>query len=207
MDLQAVLENNNSSVMLCFRYFMQIVVGRTAYKTVRPRTVVLSLLPVSDIGVLWPNGWMDQGETWHEGRPRPWPHCVMWGPSSPPKKWGHNPQFSAHVCSNQTAGWIKIPLGGEVGLCSGDIVLDGDPASASKSGAAPTFWPMCIVSKRSPISATAELLFLNCCRNALLCVVSCCWRAVCRVWNNAKTSQSQLSKVLQTWFRWLYHIC
>jgi len=26
------------------------------------------------------------------------------------------------------AGWIKMPLGTEVGLCPGDIVLDGDPA-------------------------------------------------------------------------------
>ena len=27
------------------------------------------LLPVCDVGVLWPNGWMDQNETWHGGRP------------------------------------------------------------------------------------------------------------------------------------------
>jgi len=31
----------------------------------------------------WPNGWTDQDETWHAGRPRPWPHCVRWEPSSP----------------------------------------------------------------------------------------------------------------------------
>jgi len=35
---------------------------------------------------LWPNGWMDQDATWHRGRPRPWPQCVRWGPSPPPKK-------------------------------------------------------------------------------------------------------------------------
>ena len=28
----------------------------------------------------------------------------------------------------QTAGWIKMPLGMDVGLGPGDIVLDGDPA-------------------------------------------------------------------------------
>ena len=28
----------------------------------------------------------------------------------------------------QTAGWIKMPLGTEVGLGPGDIVFDGDPA-------------------------------------------------------------------------------
>jgi len=55
-----------------------------------------------------------------------------------------------------------MPLGTEVGLGPGDIVLDGDPATAVERGtAAPphTFRTMSIVVKRSPISATAELLF------------------------------------------------
>ena len=59
--------------------------------------------------VLWPNGWMDQDATWYGGRPRPWPHCVKWGPSPPPK--GHSPLFSAHACCGRTAGWIKMTLG------------------------------------------------------------------------------------------------
>jgi len=41
-------------------------------------------LSVSDVGIFWPNGRMNQDETWHGGRPRPTPHCVRWGPSSPP---------------------------------------------------------------------------------------------------------------------------
>jgi len=37
-------------------------------------------------------------------------------------------------------GWIKMPLGMEVGLGPGDFVLDGDPApSSSKSGQSPQF--------------------------------------------------------------------
>jgi len=40
-------------------------------------------LSVCDDNELWPNGWMDQYETWHADRPRPSPHCVRWGPSSP----------------------------------------------------------------------------------------------------------------------------
>jgi len=49
-----------------------------------------------------------------------------------------------------------MPLGTEVGLDPGDIVLDGDPALRTKRGtAAQTFRPMSIVAKRSPISATA----------------------------------------------------
>jgi len=64
----------------------------TVCKTVRPMLSVrcLSVLSVCNLGVLWPNSWTDQDETWHAGRPRPWPHCVRWGPSPPPLK-GHSP--------------------------------------------------------------------------------------------------------------------
>ena len=54
-----------------------------------------------------------------------------------------------------------MPLSVEVSLGHGHIVLDGDPAPPQKKGgtAAPTFRPMSIVAKRSPILATAELFF------------------------------------------------
>jgi len=45
-----------------------------------------------------------------------------------PKRSTGAPQFSVHVCCDQTAGWIKMPLGREVELCRGHILLDGDPA-------------------------------------------------------------------------------
>jgi len=111
------------------------------------RTLVLSVLSVCDVGALRPNGLTDQDETWHTGKPRSLPHCVRWGPSSPPPK-GHSPQphFSAHVCCGQMAGWI-MPLGMEVGLGPGDFVLDGDPVRVSKRGGAPNFRRMFIVAK------------------------------------------------------------
>ena len=69
------------------------------------------------------------------------------------------PQFLAHVCCGQTAGWIKMPLGMEVHLSPSHVVSDGDLAPQRKRGtAAPSFWPISIVAKRSPISATAEHL-------------------------------------------------
>jgi len=50
------------------------------------------------------------------------------------------PYFSAHVYCCQTALCIRIPLGTEVGLGPGDIVLDGDPVPPTERGtAAPTF--------------------------------------------------------------------
>jgi len=57
----------------------------------------LSCLSVYDVGVLWPNGWTDEDETCHAGRPGHRPHCVRWGPSSTlfphPKKGGTAPNF------------------------------------------------------------------------------------------------------------------
>jgi len=53
----------------------------------------LSACPGCDVGLLKPNGLMDQDECWHTGRPRPWPHCVRLGPSSPSPKGAQPPIF------------------------------------------------------------------------------------------------------------------
>jgi len=79
------------------------------------------------------------------------------GTELPPKR-GTAPQLSAHVYYGQPAGWIKMPLGTQVGLGPDDIVLDGGPDLRHKRGTTPNFRPIGIVAKRSPISATAELL-------------------------------------------------
>jgi len=55
-------------------------------------------------------------------------HIVLDEDRAPTPQKGHTPpQFSAHVRCCQTAGWIKMLLGVEVGLSPGHIVLDGDP--------------------------------------------------------------------------------
>jgi len=105
----------------------------------------LSVLPVCNVGVLWPNGWMDQDATWRGSRPGPWPHCIRWGPSSLRSKRVQLPQFSAHVCCGQTAGWIKMPLGREVGFDPGDIVLDGNPAPPPKGAQQPQLFSPCLL--------------------------------------------------------------
>jgi len=52
-----------------------------------------------------------------------------------------------------------MPLGAEVGLGQGDIVLGGESAPPKERGTAtPSFWLMSVVAKWSPISPTAELL-------------------------------------------------
>jgi len=47
------------------------------------------------------------------------------------------PQFSAHFYCGQTAGCIKMPLGTEVGLSSGDFMLHEHPAPSPKKRAEP----------------------------------------------------------------------
>jgi len=49
---------------------------------------------------------------------------VLDGDPAPPK--GHSPQFSAHVCCDQTAVCIRIPPGTQVGLSLSNVVLDLD---------------------------------------------------------------------------------
>ena len=78
-----------------------------------------------------------------------------------PKKGGTAPKFLACVCCDQTAGWIKIPLGTEVCLGAGHIVLDVDPSPQRKGAQQPTtVRPMSIMAKWSPISAVAKLFLL-----------------------------------------------
>jgi len=79
-------------------------------------------------------------------------------PASPKRGW--SPQFSVHVYCGKMAGWMKTPLGTEVDLCLGHIVLDGVPAAHERGTAArPLFSGLCLLWPRSPISATADLLF------------------------------------------------
>ena len=56
-------------------------------------------------------------------------HIVLDGDAAPlPLERGTAPHFLAHVYCGQTAGWIKMPLGAEIGLDPGHIMLDGNPA-------------------------------------------------------------------------------
>ena len=70
----------------------------------------LSVCPVCDVGVLWPNGWMDQHLPLGMVvglRPG---HIVLDGDLAAPK--GHNiPQFSTDGYGGLTAGCIEMPLG------------------------------------------------------------------------------------------------
>jgi len=96
-----------------FICFTRIVSGQSALmhfwatvcKTVRPilsdrclscLSVCLSVCPVWDVRALWPNVWTDQDETWQAGRPRTWPHCVRWKPSSTSPKGAQPPIFGPY---------------------------------------------------------------------------------------------------------------
>ena len=121
----------------------------------RPKTVrsmqldhCLSILSVCDAGVLWPDGWMHQDETWHGGRPRPWPHCVRCGPIFP--KRGTAPVFGPCLlwpngCMDQDT--LVYRWASDLAtLCS--MRTQTSPKRAQPSN----FWTMSGVAKRLPIS-------------------------------------------------------
>ena len=71
----------------------------------------------------------------------------------------NSPRFSAHVYCDQTAGWMKTPLGTEVDLGPGYIVLTGTQLPSRKGHTSSPLFRPCLLWPRPPISATAELLF------------------------------------------------
>jgi len=143
-----------------------------------------SCLSVWDVGVLWPNGWMDQDETWHR------PHCVRWGPSSSKK--GHSPPnfrpmsvvakrldgLRCHLVGitvffrlgrflHPYHGVFFLHRGRDVDLGPGDIVLDGDPAlTPSKGTQSPIFGPCLLWPNGRP----SQLLLNTCKSNSENCI-------------------------------------
>ena len=74
-------------------------------------------LSVCNVAVLCSNGWMDQDETWQ-----------------------------GHICCGQMAAWIKMPLGMEVNLGPGVVVLDRDLAGPpQEGGGAPQIFSPCLL--------------------------------------------------------------
>jgi len=59
-------------------------------------------------------------------------------------QFGCNSLCAIRFCG-QTAGWIKISLGMEVGLSPGDFVFDGDPAPSPKKGTEPPNFGPCLL--------------------------------------------------------------
>jgi len=57
------------------------------------------------------------------------------------------------------AGWMKTPLGTEVDLGPGHIVLDGVPPPAKGAQQPPLFGP-CLLCPRSPISARVRTIVI-----------------------------------------------
>jgi len=137
------------SALLSMGVFGRPFVKRFAqcYQTVVCR--VLSCLCVCDVGVFWLNGWMDQDETWHAGRPRPWPHYVRWDSSSPSPKGAQSPIFSQYLLwpngwMDQDATWY----GGRPQPRPHSATWDPAPLPSQKGGTAPSiFRPMSVVAK------------------------------------------------------------
>jgi len=91
-----------------------------------------------------------QDATWYGGKPRPVRRCIRWGRSYPLK--GAQPQFSTHAYCDQTVGLMKTPLGTEIDIGPGHIVLDGDTAPPKSGTSALSFRPLSIVATVAHLS-------------------------------------------------------
>jgi len=69
-----------------------------------PLSVLSVGLSLCNVGLLWPNCWMDHDTTWYGGKPRPRQQC---GPSSPMERGIAAPHFSAHVYCGQTIAHLS----------------------------------------------------------------------------------------------------
>jgi len=90
--------------------------------------------PIFSPCLLWPSGWMHQDAT------------ARWGPRPPPPKKGAQPSIFRPSLLWPNAKWIKMPLGREVGLGSGDNVLDGTRLHPlQKRGHSPQIFGPCLL--------------------------------------------------------------
>jgi len=133
---------------------------------------------------------MDQDATWYRGKPWRRRPCVRWGRSSAPKR-GTAPSFEPQ-CPLWPNGWIdKMPLGTEVYLGPGHIVLDGDAAAPTKGAQQPPLFGPCLLWPWLPMSITAELLFL-------ICRMRICGRFLSEVFHY-NTTEDTLKAYYQQW--------
>jgi len=119
-------------------------------------TGLLSALSGCDVGVLWPNGCMDQDETRSafgtEVGLRPG-NIVLDGdtatphPSPPHKNEAQQLPIFRPMYSGQTTGWIKIPLGRDVDLRPRDSVKWGPSPPPKWGHSTPHLWA-CTMAKR-----------------------------------------------------------
>ena len=139
------------------------------------------------------DGCMDQDDTWYGGRPWPTWHCVWWGPSYPQKKGHTHPhQILVHVYCGQMAGWMKTPLGTEVDLGSGHIVLDGVPAPTKVAQlSSPPVFGACLLWHIRP----SQLLPSSCSSNHKLYKDEVCWWQCRRTWSHLSFVRNLVSKM------------
>ena len=94
--------------------------------------------PIVGKCLLWQNGWMYQDATWYtEVGLGPGDIVLHWDQLRPKKMGTAAPTFRPMYCAHM-AGWIKMSLGAEIGLGSGHVVLDKDPAPIPKRGGGTT---------------------------------------------------------------------
>jgi len=81
-----------SILVFVFSFFIIVFLGMLSDHCLSCPMCLSVCLSVTLV-LLWPNGWMDQDDTWHAGRPQPWSRCIRWEHSSPSPKGAQPPNF------------------------------------------------------------------------------------------------------------------
>ena len=123
------------------------------------RTVVcpvLSVCPVCDADVLWPNIWIDQDVQVGLGPG----HIVLDGEPPPRHQKGHSPTIFG-PCLLWPNGWMDQDAIWYRGRpqSTPHCVSQGPSSSPRKGHSSPPLFSPCLLWPRSPISATGEFLF------------------------------------------------
>jgi len=93
------------------KYYVVIIFGRPLEKQFALCYLAVVCLPtVCYVGVLWPNGWIDQDATWYGDRPQPAPHRVRWGPNSPTER-AHQPTNTVRSLRGQAGQPASVNRG------------------------------------------------------------------------------------------------
>ena len=98
--------------------------------------------------VYWPNGWTDQDETWHAGRPRPRPQCVRWDPAPLPKNGAEPASFRPMSVVAKRLDGSRCHLVRRSASAQAILCYMATQLPLQLRGIAPNFRPMPIVAKR-----------------------------------------------------------
>jgi len=115
--------------------------------------------PIFGPFLLWPNGWMHQDATWYGGRSQPGDFVLDGDPAPLPRKRAKPPNFRPMSIVAKRLSGSRWHLAWRWALVQATLCWVGTQLPPQKRRRSPQIFGPFLLWPRSPISATAELLF------------------------------------------------